>query len=119
MLLGWRPHDLETVYLPFSHGVGIQVGTSDPVFMKRFGLETSQGHPEFPYEPKQEDKKYLQGDEEVKRNVMLGRAWLGECNSGEFKTWENVKFLRENWDGPLILKGIQHVAVRSLIYLIS
>lgn len=25
MLLGWRPHDLDTAYLPFAHGVGIQV----------------------------------------------------------------------------------------------
>ena len=39
-LLGWRPHDIETAYLPFLHGVGIQVGTSDPVFMARFNLPT-------------------------------------------------------------------------------
>lgn len=28
MLLGWRPHDLDTAYLPFAHGVGIQVRLS-------------------------------------------------------------------------------------------
>lgn len=26
-----------------------------------------------------------------------------------FRTWDDVKFLRDNWDGPLILKGIQRV----------
>ena len=24
-------------------------------------------------------------------------------------SWEDVKFLQENWDGPIILKGIQTV----------
>ncbi|KAJ2967054.1 hypothetical protein NUW54_g13624 [Trametes sanguinea] len=39
MTLGWRPHDIDTAYLPFYHAVGAQVGLTDPVFMKRFGLE--------------------------------------------------------------------------------
>jgi isopentenyl diphosphate isomerase/L-lactate dehydrogenase-like FMN-dependent dehydrogenase len=113
MILGWRPHDLETAYLPFLQGVGIQVGVSDPVFMKRFGLQPVQGkeaHPKFPYDPKEEEAKFLQGDEEAKKNDMLGKAWLGECNSGMFRTWEDIKFLRDNWNGPLVLKGIQTVA---------
>jgi isopentenyl diphosphate isomerase/L-lactate dehydrogenase-like FMN-dependent dehydrogenase len=113
MLLGWRPHDIQSTYLPFLQGVGIQVGASDPVFMKRFGLQPVQGkeaHPKFPYDPKKEEAKLAQGDEETKKVVTLGRAWLGECNSGMFRTWEDVKFLRENWEGPLILKGIQNVA---------
>lgn len=44
-------------------------------------------------------------------SVKLGMAWLGECNSGAFKTWEDVKFLRDNWEGNLVLKGIQSVDV--------
>jgi lactate 2-monooxygenase len=114
MLLGWRPHDLETVYLPFIHGVGIQVGTSDPVFMKRFNLQPVKGErPKWPYEPKKEDMKCANGDEEAQKMSMLGKAWLGECNSSKFKTWEELKFLKDNWDGPIVLKGIQRVAVRS------
>jgi isopentenyl diphosphate isomerase/L-lactate dehydrogenase-like FMN-dependent dehydrogenase len=114
MLLGWRPHDLETVYLPFIHGVGIQVGTSDPVFMKRFNLQPVKGErPKWPYEPKKEDAKCANGDEEAQKMSMLGKAWLGECNSSKFKTWEELKFLKDNWDGPIVLKGIQRVAVRS------
>jgi lactate 2-monooxygenase len=31
MLLGFRPHDIDTVYLPFIHGVGAQVSFSDAV----------------------------------------------------------------------------------------
>ena len=31
-------------------------------------------------------------------------------SSGTDHTWDNVAFLRENWDGPVVLKGIQHVA---------
>lgn len=38
MNLGWRPHDLETSYLPFSHGTGCAVGLSDPVFMNKIGM---------------------------------------------------------------------------------
>ena len=29
--------------------------------------------------------------------------------SGTDKTWERLGFLREHWDGPIVLKGIQHV----------
>lgn len=115
MLLGWRPHDIQRTYLPFLQGVGIQVGASDPVFMKRFGLQPVQGkavHPKFPYDPKEEEAKLARGDEEAKKITTLGKAWLGECNSGMFRTWEDIKLLRENWEGPLILKGIQNVAVR-------
>ena len=122
-LLGWRPHDIQTQYLPFLHGVGIQVGTSDPVFCKRYGLPAyphnqgpageggEDGHPTWPYNPRREDARYLQGDEGVRKRSELGRAWLGECNSGAFRTWEDVKFLREHWEGPIVLKGVQSIAV--------
>lgn len=115
MTIGWRPHDLATAYMPFAHGVGIQVGTSDPVFMARHGLEPVQGeHPAFPYKPADIDKAYLSGDESAKRAVFLGTEWLRECNSGTFKSWEDLKFVRANWDGPLVLKGIQSVHASNL-----
>jgi lactate 2-monooxygenase len=47
-LLGWRPHDLDTAYLPFIAGVGIQVGTSDPVFMRRMGSRYGGVRPDEP-----------------------------------------------------------------------
>ncbi|KAH0832370.1 FMN-dependent alpha-hydroxy acid dehydrogenase [Lanmaoa asiatica] len=112
MILGWRPHDIETAYLPFAYGVGIQVGTSDPVFMKRFGLEPRQAESTaFPFEPaKIREAAFERGDEHVMREMLLGKEWLGEVNSGEFRTWEDLKFIRDNWDGPIVLKGIQRVS---------
>jgi hypothetical protein len=116
MLLGWRRHDIETVYLPFIHGVGIQIGTSDPVFMRRFNLPLVQcERPKWPYVPKEEDAKIIAGDEEAKKMNMLGQSYLRDCNSGKFKTWEDLQFLKDNWDGPIVLKGIQNVAVRFCV----
>lgn len=110
-VLGHRPHDLTTAYLPFTHGFGIEVGRSDPVFMARYGKQPVTDHiPEWPYDPKKVDAKFLSGDEKTLEDVMLGVTWLGETNSGLFRTWEDLKFLRDNWEGPLILKGIQSVA---------
>ncbi|EDR13677.1 uncharacterized protein LACBIDRAFT_230911, partial [Laccaria bicolor S238N-H82] len=91
MGLGWRPHDLATAYMPFAHGVGIQVGKSDPVFMARYGKQPG---------------------------VFFGREWLKEANSGLYRDWEDLRFLRDNWEGPLVLKGIQsvHDAEKALEY---
>ncbi|KIK79244.1 hypothetical protein PAXRUDRAFT_834201 [Paxillus rubicundulus Ve08.2h10] len=112
MLLGWRPHDIDTAYLPFAYGVGIQVGTSDPVFMKRHNLERRRGESTiFPFEPEKIREAALGGgDERAAREMALGMAWLGEVNSGVFRTWEDLKFIRDNWDGPIVLKGIQKVS---------
>ncbi|KAG6829124.1 hypothetical protein H0H92_005598 [Tricholoma furcatifolium] len=107
--IGWRPHDLERSYIPFGHGVGIQIGRSDPVFMERFGLQPDQEHPKFPYDPKEKDKLFLQGDAKTRQDVLLGMEWLKETNSGHFREWDDLKFLRDNWEGPIILKGIQNV----------
>ncbi|KAG6818951.1 hypothetical protein H0H93_016913 [Arthromyces matolae] len=109
MTIGWRPHDLERAYIPFLHGVGIQVGKSDPVFMARYGREPVHERPEFPYDPKAKDGLFLAGDAKTKEGVFFGAEWLKECNSGFYRDWEDLKFLRENWDGPLVLKGIQNV----------
>lgn len=109
MSVGWRPHDVDTAYLPFIHGLGIQVGTSDPVFMARYNLEPETAHPAFPYLPQKLDELSAAGDETVKKYEKLGAGWLAEVVSGRYKTWEDLKFLRDNWDGPLILKGIQCV----------
>jgi lactate 2-monooxygenase len=109
MSVGWRPHDVDTAYLPFIHGLGIQVGTSDPVFMARYHLEPETTHLAFPYLPQELDELSAAGDETVKKYEKLGVGWLTEVVSGTYKTWEDLKFLRDNWDGPLILKGIQCV----------
>ncbi|PFH54019.1 hypothetical protein AMATHDRAFT_136316 [Amanita thiersii Skay4041] len=110
MTIGWRPHDLETAYIPFFHGIGIQIGTSDPVFMAKHKCKpVYDEHPAFPHNSAKVDKLYAEGDPTARNAVYLGTEWLKETNSGQFRTWEDVKFLRDNWDGPLILKGIQTV----------
>lgn len=114
MSLGWRPHDLERSYLPFGHGVGTQVGSSDPVFMARLGRKPIADEiPEFPYDAVTKQKLLVDGDPTAKDAAQLGYAWLAEANFGFYRSWEDVKPLRDNWEGPLILKGIQHVEVRD------
>ena len=54
---------------------------------------------------------------QVKDDIFLGSEWLAEITSGTFKGWDDLAFLRQNWDGPLILKGIQsvHVSLACII----
>lgn len=111
MSLGWRPHDLERAYIPFGHGVGNQVGRSDPVFMGRYGRQPVHERPVFPYDAAGIDKRIRDGDEKAREAAYFGSEWLKECNSGDYRDWEDLKFLRDNWKGPLVLKGIQSVHV--------
>lgn len=111
MLLGWRPHDLDRPYLPFIHGVGSQVGLSDPVFMAKSGYEPMLDPPEYPYDPDKFERLLKEGDEKTLRQVEMAYKWLQQTNSGTFKSWEDLKFLRDNWEGPLILKGILSLQV--------
>ncbi|HVU91634.1 MAG TPA: alpha-hydroxy-acid oxidizing protein [Jatrophihabitans sp.] len=83
-LLGWRPHDLDRAYLPFLSGQGMATYVSDPAF--RAGLA----------KPPEEDL------------FAALLRWL-PMFSGTDKTWDHLGFLREHWDGPIVLKGIQHV----------
>jgi lactate 2-monooxygenase len=82
-LLGWRPHDLDNAYLPFLTGEGLANYFGDPAFLA--GLE----------KPPAEDLP-----------AALMR-WL-PMFTGSDHTWANLAFLREHWDGPMVLKGIQH-----------
>ncbi|KAL3460620.1 FMN-dependent dehydrogenase [Aspergillus heterothallicus] len=87
--LAWRPADLDNAYIPFIRGVGNQIGFSDPVFRKKF-----------------EEENGSKVEEDI---VAASRAWIGNVLSVAPHTWDQVSFLRKNWDGPLVLKGIQHI----------
>ncbi|KKK15048.1 hypothetical protein AOCH_002117, partial [Aspergillus ochraceoroseus] len=87
--LAWRPADLDNAYIPFIRGVGNQVGFSDPVFRTKFEKETGS-----------------KVEEDI---VGASRAWIGGVLSTSPHSWDQISFLRKNWDGPLVLKGIQHV----------
>ncbi|MFJ4690518.1 lactate 2-monooxygenase [Streptomyces sp. NPDC088766] len=82
-LLAWRPRDLDRAYLPFLHGAGTANYFSDPAF--RAGLAR----------PVQEDP-----DAAVMHFVNLF------ADPG--RTWPDLAFLREHWDGPIVLKGVLH-----------
>ncbi|MEU0114195.1 lactate 2-monooxygenase [Streptomyces bobili] len=82
-LLAWRPRDLDRAYLPFLHGVGTANYFTDPAF--RAGLA----------KPVQEDPNAA-----VMHFVNLF--------SDPGKTWPDLAFLREHWDGPIVLKGVLH-----------
>ncbi|MGW0517592.1 lactate 2-monooxygenase [Crossiella sp. NPDC003009] len=82
--LAWRPADLDQAYLPFLRGIGTAVPFSDPAF--RAGLAKTP--------------------EEDPQLAIL--RWVG-LFTGQDKSWDRLSFLREHWDGPIVLKGIQHV----------
>ncbi|GAA5010909.1 lactate 2-monooxygenase [Kitasatospora paranensis] len=82
-LLAWRPRDLDQAYLPFLHGVGTANYFTDPAFLA--GLA----------KPVHEDP-----------NAAVLHFVGMFADPG--KTWPDLAFLRENWDGPIVLKGILH-----------
>ncbi|UKZ81783.1 hypothetical protein TrVFT333_009556 [Trichoderma virens FT-333] len=89
--LAWRPSDLDNGYVPFMKGVGTQNGFSDPVFQEKY---------------RQTAGKDIEEDV-----VAAASAWNADLFSsqGSRHTWEDIAFLRSHWDGPIVLKGIQHV----------
>ncbi|MFJ5017525.1 lactate 2-monooxygenase [Streptomyces griseoluteus] len=82
-LLSWRPRDLDRAYLPFLHGVGTANYFTDPAF--RAGLA----------KPVEEDPNAA---------VLRFLGLFGDAGH----TWPDLGFLREHWDGPIVLKGILH-----------
>jgi isopentenyl diphosphate isomerase/L-lactate dehydrogenase-like FMN-dependent dehydrogenase len=82
--LGWRPRDLDQAYLPFLRGLGTAIAFSDPVFRARLA------------QPPEQDL------------AAAVRRWV-PMFTGTARSWERLPFLREHWDGPIALKGIQHV----------
>ena len=87
--MSWRPWDLDNAYIPFASGIGDQTGFSDPVFRRRF------------------KEKY---HKEVEDDIFLAsQQWEEDVFSGKAHTWDQLELLKKNWDGPIVLKGIQHV----------
>ncbi|KAJ5655482.1 FMN dependent dehydrogenase [Penicillium longicatenatum] len=90
-ILGWRPSDLKNAFNPFLHpdNIGVELGFSDPVFRRQF---------------RERHGKDVEDD--------MGTAaaeWTRTIFPGTSHSWEDLAFLKENWDGPIVLKGIQTV----------
>ena len=82
-LLAWRPRDLDQAYLPFLHGIGTANYFSDPAFGA--GLAKP-----------------------VEQDPQAAVLHWAQMFADPGKTWEDLAFLREHWDGPIVLKGILH-----------
>jgi isopentenyl diphosphate isomerase/L-lactate dehydrogenase-like FMN-dependent dehydrogenase len=82
-LLGWRPHDLDNSYLPFLRGEGLANYFTDEAFCAPLARPPAEDLP-----------------------AALMR-WL-PMFTGTDHTWDQLAFVREHWDGPILLKGIQH-----------
>jgi lactate 2-monooxygenase len=82
--LAWRPRDLDTAYLPFLRGIGVQNYFSDPVFLAAVGGEIT---------------------EENRIDAIL--HWVANFGDPSL-TWDDLAWLRERWAGPIVVKGIPH-----------
>jgi lactate 2-monooxygenase len=82
-MLAWRPRDLDQAYLPFLRQIGVANYFSDPAFQA--GL----------VRPVEEDP------------AAAVTHWAGMF-ADPTRTWADLSFLRERWDGPIVLKGILH-----------
>jgi lactate 2-monooxygenase len=81
-LLGWRPLDLDLGYSPFLENKGIANYTSDPVFQRRMPVPAEVAP------------------------IAAGVAFAGVFQNPGLN-WDQLPLIRENWDGPILLKGIQ------------
>ncbi len=82
-LLAWRPRDLDRAYLPFIHGVGTANYFSDPAFQA--GLKRP-----------------------VHEDLNAAVLHFAQMFTDPSKTWADLAFIRENWSGPIVLKGVLH-----------
>jgi L-lactate dehydrogenase (cytochrome) len=81
-LLGWRPLDLDIGYSPFLENKGIANYTSDPVFRRKLVAPADVAP------------------------VPAGVIFAGVFQNPGL-SWEQLPLIRANWDGPILLKGIQ------------
>lgn len=83
-VLGWRPTDLDRAFLPFSNGIGIANYTSDAGYMTRASA-ARQTH----------------------LDDIAPRYWERIFPHAALD-WNEAATLRQMWNGPMLIKGIQH-----------
>ena len=91
VVLGWRPADLNRGFLPFLRGIGVRNYTTDPAFMSTIEV-ARRGDPH-----------------------AIGEQWLRIFPHAGLN-WTDLAWLRDQWKGPILIKGIQHPhdATRSI-----
>jgi lactate 2-monooxygenase len=117
-LLGWRSRDLERAFLPFLRGKGIAQYTSDPVFTRLCSEPAPPGAPQPQPKPNLAALRTLVS----LTRAHPGRFWetlrsgrgraavqrFTELYSRPSLEWDDLGFLREHTDLPILLKGILH-----------
>ncbi|RAL06196.1 lactate 2-monooxygenase [Aspergillus ibericus CBS 121593] len=91
-ILGWRPSDMDNGYNPFLRAdtVGVEAGFSDPVFREWFAK--------------------THGGRQVEEDMGTAAGeWTRMIFPGKSHGWEDLGFLKQHWEGPIVLKGIQSV----------
>jgi isopentenyl diphosphate isomerase/L-lactate dehydrogenase-like FMN-dependent dehydrogenase len=91
--LGWRHDDVATSNYAFYHGIGADLGLTDPVFQRRLkeaGIDPLK-------QPNEAGAMWID-------NVWHGRAWSWEKMPWLIKTWKEL-----SGGKPICLKGIQSV----------
>jgi len=83
LIIGWRPRDLQSAYLPFLHGVGVANWFQDPHFL---GLLEK---------PPAEDQ-------------AMAVLQFGAVFADPSSTWQRLDKLRAATSLPIVLKGILH-----------
>jgi isopentenyl diphosphate isomerase/L-lactate dehydrogenase-like FMN-dependent dehydrogenase len=82
-ILAWRPRDLSRAFLPFLQRLGLANYESDPAFLA--GLSASPA-------------------DDPGAAVLHWLSMFGD----PAKTWDDLLWLRDQWDGPIVLKGVLH-----------
>lgn len=82
-MLGWRPRDLQSAYLPFLKGEGVANYFSDPVF-----------------------RATLERTPEEDPGAAIGH-WAMQFSNPTI-SWTDLAWLREQTELPIVLKGILH-----------
>ena len=91
-MLGWRPKDMDHGYNPFlrADNIGVELGFSDPIFQKKFKAQHGK---------------------DISEDIATATAeWTKTVFPGISHSWEDIKFLQQHWDDPIVLKGIQSLA---------
>ena len=91
--LGWRHDDVATSNYAFYHGIGADLGLSDPVFQKRLAEDGI-------------DPKTMPNE--------AGAKWIDNVWHGRAHDWNKIPWLMKTWKEisggkPFLIKGIQSV----------
>jgi lactate 2-monooxygenase len=107
-MVGWRPRDLDPAFLPFLRGKGIAQYTSDPVFRR---LMSESGDASDTPNPKPTPAALRTLLQITRRHGRSGRTAVQrfvQIYSRPSLTWDDLAFLRERTQLPILLKGVLH-----------